>query len=102
MERDSIIIVSLTVPREKIWGRLLSLTPAGVTVQGVDLSCFDDWLRQVLESKPRLVPLSTAFYPIHRVERIIQDESCGEILSVAEQFSQRVGMSVLEYLQRTK
>ena len=48
MERDSIVIVSLNTPKEKIWGRLLSLDAAGVTIQGIDLNGFDDWLRQVV------------------------------------------------------
>ena len=47
MEIDSIVIVSLHSPKEKIWGRLHSLTPAGVTIQGIDLNAFDDWVRQI-------------------------------------------------------
>lgn len=99
MDPDTIVIVSLTAPREKIWGRLIALTPAGVTIQGIDLNGFDDWLRQVLEVEPALLPLSTVFYPLHRVERIALDEPSGDIPSIAQQFSQRVGISLLEYLE---
>lgn len=99
MDRDTIVIVSLNAPREKVWGRLIELTLAGVTIQGIDLNCFDDWLRQVLEAEPALLPLSTVFYPMHRVERIAQDEPSGEIHSIAQQFSHRVGISLLEYLK---
>ncbi len=77
MERDTIVIVSLNAPREKIWGRLLSLTAAGVTVQGIDLNCFDDWMRQLLEAQPSLLLPNTVFYPMHRVERIALDETSG-------------------------
>ena len=98
MERDAIVIVSLHSPREKIWGRLLSLDAAGVTVQGIDLNGFDDWMRQVLEAEPALLPLSTIFYPMHRVERIAQDEPSGELPSVAQRFLQRVGVTLLDYL----
>lgn len=98
MDRDHIVIVSLHSPKEKIWGRVLALVPAGVTIQGIDLNAFDDWLRQVLESQPSVLPLSTVFYPMHRVERIVMDEPSGEIPSVAQRFSLRVGVNLIEYL----
>ena len=99
MEIDSIVIVSLHAPKEKIWGRLESLTAAGITMQGIDLNSFDDWLRQVLDSEPGVVNLATVFYPMHRVERIAQDEPSGEIPSLAQRFCSRIGISLLEYLR---
>lgn len=98
MERDHIVVVSLHSPKEKIWGRVLALNPAGVTVQGIDLNAFDDWLSQVLASQPDVLPLTTAFYPMHRVERIVMDEPAGEIPSVAQKFEVRVGVNLIEYL----
>ena len=99
MEIDSIIIVSLHTPKEKIWGRLLSVATAGVTIQGIDLNSFDDWVRQVLDAEPEVVPLATIFYPMHRVERIAQDEPHGEIPSLAQRFEKRIGISLLDYLR---
>jgi hypothetical protein len=99
MQPDSVVIVSLNVPKEKIWGRLLSLDAAGVTIQGIDLNGFDDWLRQVLETEPALLALSTVFYPMHRIERIALDEPSGDIPSIAQRFRQRVGISLVEYLE---
>jgi hypothetical protein len=99
MESDSIVIVSLNTPKEKIWGRLLSLNAAGVTIQGIDLNAFDDWLRQVVEMEPALLPLTKVFYPMHRVDRISQDEPSGDIPSVAERFRRRVGISLVDYLE---
>ena len=99
MEPDSIVIVSLHAPKEKVWGRLLSLNTAGVTIQGVDLNGFDDWLRQVVEVEPALLQLSTVFYPMHRIERIAQDEPSGDIPSIAQRFRHRVGISLVEYLE---
>ena len=37
MDANSIVIVSLISPKEKIWGQLLTLDAAGVTVRGMDL-----------------------------------------------------------------
>ena len=99
MEPDSIVVVSLHGPKEKVWGRLLSLNAAGITVQGIDLNAFDDWVRQALDAEPNTVTLSTAFYPMHRVERIALDEPVGEIPSLAQRFSSRVGISLQEYLK---
>jgi hypothetical protein len=98
MQPDTIIIVSLNAPKEKVWGRLLALTAAGVTIQGVDLNGYDDWVRQVVESQPAVLPLMTVFYPMHRVERIVIDEPSGDIPSVADRFAVRVGVPLLDYL----
>jgi len=102
MQPNTIVIVSLNSPKEKVWGRLLDLTPAGVTIQGIDLNAYDDWVRQVIESQPEVLPLSTVFYPMHRVERIVMDESAGEIPSVAEKFAVRVGVTLIDYLSMTR
>jgi len=99
VEPDSIVIVSLAAPKEKVWGRLLALNAAGVTIQGIDLNGFDDWLRQVVEAEPELLPMNTVFYPMHRVERIALDESAGDIPSIAERFRHRVGISLVDYLE---
>jgi hypothetical protein len=98
MEADSVVIVSLHSPREKVWGRLLSLNPSGVTVQGIDLNSYDDWVRQVLESQPAVLAMNTVFYPMYRVERIVMDEPAGDIPSVAERFADRVGVNLIQYL----
>ncbi len=99
MEIDSIVIVSLHSPKEKVWGRLVSLNQAGVTLQGINLHSFDDWLRQVLDAEPEVITLATIFYPMHRVERIAQDEPSGEIPSLAQRFLNRIGISLLDYLR---
>jgi hypothetical protein len=99
MEIGSIVIVSLNSPKEKIWGRLLTLNPAGITIQGIDLNSFDDWLRRILDSQPSLVTLSTTFYPMHRIERVALDEPSGEIPSLAERFFTRIGISLVDYLR---
>ncbi len=102
MEMGSIVIVSLNSPKEKIWGRLVSLTQSGVTIQGIDLNAFDDWVRQILDAQPASITLSTVFYPMHRVERIAQDEPSGEIPSLAQRFSMRIGITLIEYLGITE
>jgi hypothetical protein len=99
MEPDTIVVLSLNSPREKVWGRLVALTEAGVTIQGLDLNSFNDWMRQVLDAEPEVIALATVFYPMHRVERVAQDERAGEFPSMAEQFEERIGISLVEYLR---
>ena len=98
MELNSIVIVSLHDPKEKIWGQLVALNQAGVTLRGIDLNSFDDFLRQVLNPEGAAVGLPTIFYPMHRVERIALDEPKGEIPSLYQTFRRKVGMTLLEYL----
>ena len=99
MEASTIVILSLNAPKEKIWGRLVALTPAGVTIQGIHLNSFDDWVHQALDAEPEVLSIPLVFYPMHRVERIAEDEASGEFPSLAQRFSDRVGISFLEYLR---
>lgn len=99
MEKGSIVIVSLASPREKIWGQLVLLRPEGITVRGIELDAFDDFLRQVVKQEETAVGVSTVFFPIHRVERISLDEPCGSLPSLAQRFQDRVGLPFQEYLE---
>ncbi len=98
LELHSIVIVSLHSPKEKLWGELLALHPAGVTLRGIDLNSFDDFIRQVLHPEGERIGLPTLFFPMARVERIALDEPSGSIPSLAEGFERKVGRSLLDYL----
>jgi len=98
VEPHSIIIVSLHSPKEKIWGELLAIHTAGITLRGIDLNYFDEFVRQVLHPEGERVGLPTLFFPMARVERIALDEPSGSIPSLAERFEQKVGRSLLDYL----
>ena len=68
-------------------------------MQGIDLNSFNDWMRQVLDAEPQVITLATVFYPMHRVERVAQDEPAGDFPSLAERFADRIGISLIEYLR---
>jgi hypothetical protein len=91
------VLLSLHSPREKIWGLLADLSPAGIQIRGIDLNTFDDWVRMVMHNE-HYMALTYVFIPMWRVERMSLDETVGEILSLEEQFHQRVGISLQEYL----
>jgi hypothetical protein len=95
---NSIVIVSLIAPKEKMWGQLLLLESKGIAVRGVDLEAFDDFIRQVIQQEDTAVGLNTVFFPMHRVERIMVDEPSGSIPSLSQRFHSKVGITIQEYL----
>jgi hypothetical protein len=98
VDLHSIVIVSLHTPREKVWGELVALNPSGVTVRGIDLNSFDDFVRQVRHPEGERVGLPTLFFPMQRIERVALDEPSGSIPSMADLFEQKVGRSLKDYL----
>ncbi len=98
MQPHSIVIVSLHSPKEKLWGELLAINPAGITVRGIDLNSFDDFILQVLHPEGERIGLPTLFFPMIRIERVALDEPSGSIPSLAERFEQKVGRTLLDYL----
>lgn len=94
----SLVIVHLVNPTEKFWGILQELGVAGVTLRGLNVSSFDDWMAQAARREEQSLGLSTMFVPLFRVERIFLDEAVGEVESYRQRFLQRVGMSVESYL----
>jgi hypothetical protein len=98
VDLHSIVIVSLHTPRENVWGELVALNPSGVTVRGIDLNSFDDFVRQVRHPEGERVGLPTLFFPMQRIERVALDEPSGSIPSLADLFEQKVGRSLKDYL----
>lgn len=90
--------MSLISPKEKIWGQLLLLESKGVTIRGIELESFDDFVRQIVNQEDTTVGMTTVFYPMQRVERIASDEPSGSIPSLAERFHHKVGLTIQEYL----
>jgi hypothetical protein len=97
-ETSSLVIVNLVNPKEKFFGVLLALSPAGVTVRAINLDTFDDWVRQVARGEGSDIELITMFAPLSRVERIFLDEPAGAIKSYGQRFEDVVGRPIADYL----
>jgi len=97
-EPSSLVIVNLVTPKEKFFGALKALSPAGVTIRAINLESFDDWVRQIARDDEPNLDLITMFVPLFRVERIFLDEPSGDIKSYSERFEDIVGSGVREYL----
>ena len=98
MEPHSIVVISLQAPKEKLWGELVDISHSGVTLRGIDLSSFDDFVRQVVHPDGDRMGLPTLFFPMLRIERIALDEPRGSIPSLAEMFERKTGRSLADYL----
>jgi hypothetical protein len=96
MKIHSTVLVVLHSPREKVWGQLCELNPAGVTIHGLDLNAFEEWLKQWGTEEE--CGLATVFYPLHRVERMELDETIGDLPSLEQRFQQRTHLTLAEYL----
>jgi hypothetical protein len=91
MMEGRLVLVSCTAPREKFWGVLLSLTPTGVTIRGLSLETYEDWLRERTTGGSPLLGPVTLFLPSRRIERIEVDESVGTVEGLGERFARLVG-----------
>ncbi|HEV7550907.1 MAG TPA: hypothetical protein VGP65_04460 [Candidatus Angelobacter sp.] len=97
MNSGQLVLVTLQNPREKFWGILTALTPAGASLRGVDLQSFDDFT-QLVKAGEAATP-STVFFPMHRVQRMEVDARNGELPSLADQFAAKTGFDVNKFFQ---
>jgi hypothetical protein len=90
------VLVYLHSPRERVFGLLLSLQPAGVALRGIDLASLEDWIRQEARRESSGLAPVTVFYPMSRIERVERDETVGDLESIADRFRRLTGRRVDE------
>lgn len=91
-------VVYLRDPQEKLWGVLRRMDATGIVLEGMDLNSFDDWIGQLERGEESIFGPSVLFVPMLRVEKILLDQSSGELLSMADRFLKRTGRTVQEVL----
>lgn len=94
--RGAVVLITLNSPREKFWGAVLEINPAGVSVRGVDLNSFDE-VAGMLRAEEHAMP-ATVFFPLNRMERMELDVTNGPIPSLAERFESKSGQSAATFL----
>lgn len=94
----SLIIVNLVNPKEKFFGVLMALSPAGVTIRGINLDSFEDWIHQIARNEELGLDLIAMFVPLFRVERIFLDEPSGAIKSYGQRFEEVIGIPIRTFL----
>ena len=97
-EKNALVIINLVNPKEKFFGVLTALSPAGLSMRAINLDSFDDWVREVARGEESNLDLITMFVPLFRVERIFLDEPLGAIRSYAQRFEDSVGTPLAKYL----
>ena len=98
MEPGTLVLVHLVSPKEKYWGLLQKLEPAGLTMRGIAVELFDDWARQSRAEGEMELGLSRLFVPLHRIEKVFEDARIGVVASYAERFFELVGRDVREVI----
>jgi hypothetical protein len=86
----SIVVVTLGNPRDKYWGSVLALAPEGLSMSGIELASFDDFVLTVKDAEP-FTP-AVVFFPMHRIERIELDLPDGSLPSLSQRFSSKTGL----------
>ena len=95
IQRGTAIVLVLRSPREKCWGILDAISPAGVFLRGLDLNAFDDWVSAIVHQEP-FFGFGDLFFPMWRLERISKDEASGGVPSLCEQVERRTGHTIEE------
>ncbi len=95
----TLVLVTLSAPREKFWGAILSLTTAGISLRGCELVSFEDFVAMT-RSGEGFTP-GVVFFPMHRVERIEIDASVNGLPSLAQRFASEAGVEVAPLLVGT-
>ena len=88
------IVLCLHEPREKKWGILLKMAPAGLWMRGIELDAFEDWAREVASGQEQALGLTTFFIPFLRVDKVVADESCGAVPALYHKLESIIGRSV--------
>ncbi len=99
MEAGTLVLVHLHSPKEKYWGVLRALTPAGVTLRGIDVALFDDWARQFRAGSEPELGVATLFFPLQRLEKMFEDARIGTVAAYHERFFEMVGRDVRDVLR---
>ena len=116
MEAGTLVLVHLVTPKEKYWGLLEALSPAGLTLRAWGRGDRPRGRRplhdaDVVHGTNYVVPpsglpsadaelrVTTLFVPLHRVEKIFEDTRVGSVASYAERFFAIVGRDVRDVLR---
>jgi hypothetical protein len=92
----ALVIATLSNPREKFWGMILALAPAGLSLSGAELASFEDLTVMVRDGEP-FTP-AVVFFPMHRIERLELDLPDGGLPSLSQRFLSKTGIDPADAL----
>ena len=91
MEPGQFILLHLTDPPERFWGRLVRIFEAGITIRAIGIDQIEVFKYQFKDEDRRVFP-QTSFYPMRRVLKIDLDEAIDQIPSVIDAVKQTTGL----------
>lgn len=86
----SMVVVTLGSPRDKFWGMILALAPEGLSLSGIELASFEDFV--VMVKNGESFSPAVVFFPMHRIERVELDLADGSLPSLSQRFSAKTGI----------
>ena len=86
----SMVVVTLGNPRDKFWGMILALAPEGLSMSGIELASFEDFILMVKDGEA--FSPAVVFFPMHRIERVELDLPDGNLPSLSQRFSTKTGL----------
>ena len=85
----AMVVATLGNPRDKFWGMILALAPEGLSMTGIELASFEDFVVMVKDGES--FSPAVVFFPMHRIERIELDLPDGGLPSLSQRFSAKTG-----------
>jgi len=85
----AMVVVTLGNPRDKFWGMILSLAPQGLSMTGIELASFEDFVVMVKDGE--VFSPAVVFFPMHRIERIELDLPDASLPSLSQRFQTKTG-----------
>lgn len=87
----SVVVVTLGNPRDKFWGMILALAPEGLSLSGIELAGFEDFILMVKDGEP--FSPAVVFFPMHRIERIEIDLPDATLPSLSQRFLSKTNLT---------
>jgi hypothetical protein len=94
----AMVVVTLGNPRDKFWGMILALAPEGLSMSGIELASFEDFVVMVKDGES--FSPAVVFFPMHRIERVELDLPDGSLPSLSQRFSAKTGLDPASLLGR--
>lgn len=89
-------LLTLGNPREKFWGAVLALAVQGISLSGIELGSFEDFVSMIKAGDPPA--FGVVFFPMHRIERVELDLSDSNIPSLSQRFTAKTGLDPVSIL----
>lgn len=86
----AMVVVTMGNPRDKFWGMVLTLAPEGLSMTGIELASFEDFVVMVKDGES--FSPAVVFFPMHRIERVELDLPDGSLPSLSQRFSSKTGL----------